>query len=102
MALKDIKELVLGYEGNAEHGPRFKTLQLTGSVTKTRHRSVRRTINLANSLLDTFAYTSTRSYGLFLLSFGLLSFLVHSIKNYTLGEQMPLYVIISSVVILLP
>ena len=101
MAFKDIKELVFGYEERSEHGARFKTLHLTGSITKTRHRSVRRTINLSNALLDTFAYTSTRSYGLFLISFGLLSFIVHSIKNYTLGEQMPLYVIISSVIILL-
>ena len=101
MALRDIKELVLGYEGDSTDGARFKTLQLTGSVTKTRRRSVRRTINLANALLDTFAYTSTRSYGLFLISFGLLSFIVHSIKNYTLGEQIPLYVIIASVAILL-
>ena len=101
MSLKDISELVLGYETNPEHGVKFKTLQLTGSITKTRRRSVRRSIDAANSILDTFAYTSTRSYGLFLLSFGLLSFLVHAIKNYTLGEPLPLYVIISSVIIAL-
>lgn len=92
-------DIIGGYESDAEYGTKFKAFALTGNVTRNRSRFVRRILGLSRSLLNTFSYSSTRSYGLFLIGFGFFSFLLHSIQNYTAGAMIPLYVIVSSVVL---
>ncbi len=99
MAKEDFADLLVGYEKDAEYGTKFKTVSITGNVTRTRNRFVRRILGLSRALLNTFSYSSTRSYGLFLIGFGFFAFLLHAIRNYTAGDQIPLYVIISSVAI---
>ncbi len=99
MARGNLTDILIGYERDAEYGTKFKSISVTGNVTRTRSRFVRRMLGLCRSLLNTFSYSSTRSYGLFLIGFGLFSFLLHTIRTYTAGDQIPLYVIISSVVL---
>ncbi len=99
MAGGNYVDLFVGYEKDAEYGTKFKSVALTGNVTRTRSRFVKRILAISRAMLNTFSYSSTRSYGLFFVGFGFLSFLLHAIRNYTAGAQIPLYVIICSVVI---
>ena len=99
MAKGKISEILSGYEKDAEYGTKFRSYALTGNVTRTRARVVRRILGTSNAVMNTFAYSSTRSYGLFMIGFGFLSFLLHAIRNYVAGAQIPLYVIVASVVL---
>ena len=99
MARANLTDLLIGYETDAERTKRFKAFAITGNVTRTRLKFVRRILSLARGMLNTFSYSSTRSYGLFMIGFGFLSFLLHAIQNYTAAAQIPLYVILSSVAI---
>ena len=101
MARGHLVDLFVGYEKDAEYGRKFKSVTLTGNVTRTRARFVKRILAASRAMLNTFSYSSTRSYGLFFIGFGFLSFLLHAIRNYTVGAQIPLYVIIFSVAITL-
>lgn len=101
MARGHFSDLLVGYEGDAEYGTKYKSVSITGNVTRQRSRFVRRILDFSRALLNCFSYTSTRSYGLFLIGFGFFSFLLHTIRNYTAGDQIPLYVIICSVALAL-
>lgn len=93
-------DFILGYELDSEYGPKFKARSLTGDVSRSRTKFTRTVIRIAESLLKTLSYSSTRGYGLFLLSFGLFSFVLHVVANYTSSAPVPLYVAVCSVVLL--
>lgn len=95
MAKHTAAEFLLGYQRDAEYGPRLKTLTLTGNVTKSRSKLVRRLVDVGEALASTMSYTSTRSYGLFLLGFGFLAFVLHFLRSYIDGTSLPLFALIS-------
>ena len=92
-------ELLLGYEKDAEYGSKFKTVPLTGNVSRTRTRPVRAIISSAESVLRSLSYSSIRGYGMFLLGFGVLALILHLVRSYTAGDPIPLYVIITGLVL---
>ena len=94
MADNKARDFFLGYEKDAEYGKKFAERQITGDVTKTRGRRVRALLDAMHALTNTFSYSSTRSYGMFLMGFGVLSLLLHYTNNYVWGESVPLYVLI--------
>ena len=94
MAGNKARDLFLGYEKDAEYGKKFAERQITGDVTKTRGRRVRALLDAMHALTNTFSYSSTRSYGMFLMGFGVLSLLLHYTNNYVGGDSVPLYVLI--------
>ena len=101
MAKNNLTRLLLGYEMGDDRRRRFKTIVLTGNVTRERSKFVRHSLRIADVLLKALSYTSTRTYGTLLLSFGLLSFLLHYLQSYINATRAPLYAIISSVAITL-
>ncbi len=88
-------EFLLGYRRDAEYGPRFNTLTLTGNVTRSRSRLVRVLVDAGEALARTMSYTSTRSYGLFLLGFGFLTFLLHFLRSYIDGTALPIFALVA-------
>lgn len=88
-------EFLLGYRRDAEYGPRFNTLTLTGNVTKSRSRLVRVLVDAGEALARTMSYTSTRSYGLFLLGFGFLAFVLHFLRSYVDGTALPIFALVA-------
>lgn len=101
MAKHTAAEFLLGYQRDAEYGPRLKTLTLTGNVTKSRGKLVRTVVDMGEALARTMSYTSTRSYGLFLLGFGSLAFVLHFLRSYVDGTTLPLFALISGAVMAL-
>lgn len=95
MAKHSLTDILLGYQRDAEYGPRLKTLTLTGNVTKSRSRLVRVLVDAGEALARTMSYTSTRSYGLFLLGFGFLAFVLHFLRSYIDGTALPLFALIA-------
>lgn len=101
MAKRNLLDLLFGYEQNEGEGKgkRFASREVSGSVA---HRSNSRLLHNINELIgkifDMIAYTSTRTYGLFLGSFGLLTLIIHFAKDYLgLGADISPAVIIISV-----
>ncbi len=102
MSRKSVFELLSGYtrsEGNGE-GKRFISKSITGSFAgKKTNRSLRTLFNVTARLKELFSYTSTRCYGLFLLSFGLSTLFVHFAMDY-LGvyNSVPLSILITGAI----
>lgn len=101
MAKRNLLDLLFGYEQSEGEGKgkRFASREISGSVA---HRSNSRLLHNINELIgkifDMIAYTSTRTYGLFLGSFGLLTLIIHFAKDYLgLGADISPAVIIISV-----
>ncbi len=94
-------ELLDGYyRPESGEGKKFVSKRLTGSFSGKQHARSARLIHSATSRLKTlFAFTSARFYGLYLLSFGLVTLFVHFIKDYVgLYESVPLGVPITGAV----
>ena len=101
MAKQNLLDLLVGYEQNEGEGKgkRFASREISGSVA---HRSKSRLLHKINELIgkifDMIAYTSTRTYGLFLGTFGLLTLIIHFAKDYLgLGANVSPAVILISV-----
>ena len=101
MAKQNLLDLLVGYEHNEGEGKgkRFVSREISGSVA---HRSKSRLLHKINELIgklfDMIAYTSTRTFGLFLGSFGLLTLIIHFAKDYLgLGADIAPAVILISV-----
>ena len=99
MAKQNLLDLLIGYEHSEGKGKRFASREISGSVA---HRSKSRFLHKINEIIgkifDMIAYTSMRTYGLFLGSFGLLTLIIHFAKDYLgLGTDIAPAVILISV-----
>jgi hypothetical protein len=98
----NLGRLLVGYERTELHGIEGKSFFLrnvTGSVRsgKIGGTRLKRLTSFTSRLI---AYTSARAYGLFLLGFGIVTMLVHFIKDYFgLYGTMPLSVLIVGTVL---
>ena len=80
-----LKNLLSGYEHKDDrHGESFFSRSVTGYMNKSRgqHKILRGLTVIGDKLSETLAYTSTRGYGAFLICFGMLSLMLHFIKEY--------------------
>ena len=98
MPRNNVFELIDGYthKQSANEEKRFISKSVTGSFAgKKTNRHLRALFNVTAGLKTLFSYTSTRCYGLFLLSFGLSTLLIHFAKDY-LGvyDSVPLHILI--------
>ncbi len=92
--------MLSGYElpdGTESQGKRFAARHITGSVVRsvTPTRMMRRISALSSKIANLLAFTSARTYGMFLLGFGLLTLLLHFAKDY-LGvyADIPVHVLV--------
>lgn len=86
MAEFSFKKLINGYEPREGHGEDFFSRGITGYMNKRGHHKVARALTVVgDKLSQTMACTSTRSYGVFLTSFGLLTLMIHYAKDYLNG-----------------
>ena len=93
--------LLRGYETYDNDGDkRFWQRRITGSSVIRRHsKAVKLFDAFCDKLSRVISYTSTRGYGLFYLGFGLVSLLLHLIKDYYgFYEDVPLGVLITGAV----
>ena len=88
----------LGGRGNDAdtQDKRFWQRRITGSLVVKRHSKFFRAFDaFCDKLSRVISYTSTRGYGLFYLGFGLLSLLLHFVKDYFgFYSEVPLRVLI--------
>lgn len=101
MAKHHLFDLLVGYEQSdgERKGKRFASREISGSVAnRSKSRFLHALNELTGKLFDILAYTSTRTYGLFLGSFGLLTLIIHFAKDYLgSGEDIsPAVILISS------
>ena len=87
MAKSSFFEILNGYEspeGSEIHGKRFAARHITGSVghASTQGRFMRRFSLFCTKTANLLTYTAARTYGMFLLGFGLLTLLLHFAKDY--------------------
>ena len=88
--------LLNGYETVKDTGTeRFYCKSICGSPNKrSRSRTARRVDKMVDAFADLMSYSSTRMYGMFCVGFGLLSLLLHFIKEYSTDFEVPLYVLL--------
>ena len=102
MAKYKPREILLGYhkpEGGS--GMKFISANITGGFTLgMRGSTAGRLAKFSDRVSRRISYTSTRSYGMFLMSYGFLSMLIHFVKDY-LGyyERTPIGILITCAVI---
>lgn len=99
MAKNKFLDLIVGYESHADSdtkGKKFTVMEIAGSVSSASNsRTARAITRFTTSVADILTYTSTRMYGMFLLGFGLLTLLLHFIKDYlNFYAEVPLSVLI--------
>ena len=85
MPKRTFLNLLKGYEpsGKDGKGKRFVSKEISGTASRdVASRTGRRMAAVAQGFFNMIAYTSTRSCGLFLGSFGLLTLLIHIAKDY--------------------
>lgn len=91
MAKHPFLDLLIGYEASdsAEiKGKRFVSKEVSGRPsTEKPSKYVQRWNSFIRSFINVVSYTSTRTYGLFLGSFGLLTLLLHFATDYLNPEQ---------------
>jgi len=98
MSKFSVLDLAIGYERENvadTNGKKFYVNYVTGSATHHVGSKFSRAMSLIfNKLARAVAYTSTRSYGMFLLGFGLLTLLLHFLKEYmNFYDEVPLAVL---------
>ena len=102
MARYSLFELISGYthSSDIDDGKRFVGKTITGSFAgRQNNRKIRMVMRMTARLKEIIAYTSTRAYGLFLLSFGLTSVFAHFAKDYVgVKSAVPLYILIVGVI----
>jgi len=93
-------ELLGGYyQPEGGEGKKFICKSLTGTFSGKRSAQTKLMHAATSRLKSLFAFTSARFYGLFLLSFGLVTLLVHLVKDYAeLYSAVPLGVLIAGAV----
>ena len=101
MSAFSLKGLIFGWIDSETEtaGKKLYVLPVSGSAKNSGRTRLGRMIMSADDKLDRLlTYTSARTYGLFLLGFGLLSLLLHFAKDY-LGfyEEVPLHVLVLGV-----
>ena len=98
MARYSLIELINGYTCRSfdNQDKRFVGKTITGSFAgRPNSRKIRWFMNFTAKLKELIAYTSTRTYGLFLLSFGLATIFSHFAKDYVgVKSSVPLYILI--------
>ena len=78
-------EVLGGYDKKSEDstGTRFAAIHITGHTSLAElPRASTRFMQFTGSVADTLAFTSARTYGLFLIIFGALSLILHLVKDY--------------------
>ena len=102
MAKYKPREILLGYhKPEVGSGIKFISASITGNFTLgMRGITGGRLAKLSDRVSRRIAYSSTRSYGMLLVSFGFLSMLIHFIKGY-LGyyEELPMGILITCAVL---
>ena len=104
MANGSFLDLIGGYElpdGTESQGKRFVARHITGSVVRsgTQTRMMRRISALSSKISSLLAFTSARTYGMFLLGFGLLTFLLHFAQDYMgMYSDVPVHVLVIGMV----
>ena len=94
-------DLAVGYEvpeNSKVKGKRFVSKEISGSITSLPKTGFSRKFHESlTRLMNLIVYTSTRTYGLFLGGFGLLSLLIHFAKDYFgYAEGLPIEVVMVS------
>lgn len=84
MARSDLIGLIGGYEKkNGKRQRSFYSKRISGTVTLNMKRFLdSRPLKLMRSLTDLFSYATAKTYGIFLLSFGLISLIIQFVKDY--------------------
>ncbi|MBR7116518.1 MAG: hypothetical protein IKC87_02290 [Clostridia bacterium] len=86
MSKHPLFDLIVGFEsasGSEVKGKRFVSKEVTGRVTgSVQSRFIERMTQGAQRFVDLVSYTSTRTYGLLLVGFGLLTLVLHFVKDY--------------------
>lgn len=101
MAELKLSELLTGYEKtDNSQDSRFWQRRITGSLVAKRHSKFFKAFDsFSDKLSRVVCYTSTRGYGLFFLGFGLLSLLLHFVKDYfNFYNEVPLGILIMGAV----
>ena len=102
MARYSFFELISGYTNRSDidEAKRFVGQTITGSFAgRQNNRKIRMVMRITAKMKEMIAYTSTRAYGLFLLSFGLTTLFSHFAKDYVgVKTAGPLYILIIGVV----
>ncbi len=100
MPKRTFLNLLKGYEpsGKDGKGKRFVSKEISGTASRDMaSRTGRRMAAAAQGFFNMIAYTSTRSCGLFLGSFGLLTLLIHIAKDYLgISAEVSLPVIVTA------
>ncbi len=88
--------LINGYESSAtEGGERFYCKNISGSpVAKRRGKLARGIATIVERIASLASYSSTRTYGMLFVGFGLLSLLLHFTNNYINNADVSLYVLL--------
>ena len=86
MSKNPLRDLLTGYEAASEHevkGKRFVSKAISGTVSYEKpSKLVVKLTETARSFVNLVSYTSTRSYGLLLGVFGLLTLMLHFTNSY--------------------
>ena len=85
MADFSFKHIINGYEPKSGHGENFFSRGITGYMNKRHNKLVRAMAVAGDKMSETMAVTSTRSYGAFFISFGLLTLMIHYARDYLRG-----------------
>ena len=100
MAKSTFLEILSGYElpdGTDSQGKRFASKHITGSISRVTNqsRTMRRLSAFFTKVANLFTFTASRTYGMFLLGFGLLTLLLHFAKDYmNVYESIPMHVLV--------
>ncbi len=97
MASNQFLDLLIGYEKEGREERKFVTCNVSGKIISARGTVARSRMSRFTSSLSAYvSHTSTRAYGMLLLGFGLLTLLLHFVKDYVnFYTQVPLYVLVS-------
>lgn len=102
MAKKSTLDLLRGYtEGvNNTSGKKFYVRTVTGSANRVSLTRLGKILSVfSDKMTKALSYTSSKSYGAFLLSFGLCSLITHFVMSYVgISTSVPTYVIVLGVI----
>lgn len=97
MSKVTFSDILRGYEkrGEVSGGSRFATKRISGTAAIQTSRTSRRFRDAMERIANCLTVTSTRTYGLFLLTFGIVTLLLHFVKDYLdFYETVPLSTLI--------
>ncbi len=98
MADYTVSELITGYRRDKDSGRLEFVLNTISGSAGYRHQTkiAKSFAAFSDRVSSLVAYTGTRSYGIFFLCFGLLSLILHFIKDYLgMYEDVPLWILVS-------